>query len=177
MLTAQSQSSHGYSQTPGLLRGLPSLACRSAGEGPARARQSISVAIWHFAAHFPRPGRQHTRCVLKQDSGAAMPRAGRQHTMYVLADTVWCCYLSCFRGKKEEHMRMSPTQTLVHSHSPVSQQRVAGKRGAGGQRLRPIRASRRSPVFDDALQLCLELAHRRLLHNPRWQVIINPHET
>ena len=52
MLTAQSQSSHGYSQTPGLLRGLPSLACRSAGEGPARARQSISVAIWHFAAQF-----------------------------------------------------------------------------------------------------------------------------
>lgn len=42
--------------------------------------------------------------------------------------------------------------------------------------MRPIRASRLSPVFDQALQLCLEPAHRRLLDDLRREMLVDPHE-
>ena len=59
--------------------------------------------------------------------------------------------------------------------SPEAQQKVAGEMRARRERLRPICASHRGPVFDRALQLCLGAAHRRSLNNLRRKMVIDPH--
>ena len=140
-----------------------------------RRHQTMCTFCWHRGVHFSARADGHGSRALQQGlvAGSRGKLASARERCKSRAQAGMPRSDDTAEERKQTAGRAPWAPPNVGTHSPVSWQGLARETGAIRERLRPICASRLGPVSDLALQLCVEVAHRRLLNN-RGRLLFQP---